>query len=317
MNLRQIEAFRAIILHGTMTAAADQLRTSQPSISRLIAELETATKLKLFERRAGRITPTEEGLAFYYEVEQSFTGLEHLAQAAHDIRFFGSGRLRIGAIPAMALGFIPEVISLFRTRYPNVTISIQMHNEVAVTRWVASRYCDIGFIANIIDAGSIEVEPLYRLPGVCALPRGHALASRKVIRPQDLEGETFISHALGDGARARMDQAFDSRGIRRSLTLESPFGAIICALVGQGLGVSIVNPMVRNDYRREDITFVPFKPCIEFEGNIIKRANERKGGLVDDFAMIAHEHVRSLYPQRDERPAIPSYDMVLNRPASL
>jgi DNA-binding transcriptional LysR family regulator len=89
VNLRQIEAFRAIILHGTMTAAADQLRTSQPSISRLIAELEPATKLKLFERRAGRITPPEEGLAFYYEVEQSFTGLEHLAQAAHDIRFFG------------------------------------------------------------------------------------------------------------------------------------------------------------------------------------------------------------------------------------
>jgi DNA-binding transcriptional LysR family regulator len=292
MNLRQIEAFRSIIRHGTMTAAADHLRTSQPSISRLISELESVTKLRLFDRHGGRITPTEEGLAFYNEVEQSFTGLENLAQAAHDIRLFGSGRLRIGAIPAMALGFVPELLSPFQARFPNVAISLQMQNEVAVTRWIASRACDIGFTANVIEAQGVEVQPLYQLPGVCALPRDHRLARRKVITPNDLAGERFVSLALGDGARARTDQIFTAHGVTRSMSLETPFGATICALVGQGLGVGIVNPLVASDYKKSDIAFRTFKPDVHFQGNIIFRVDRRKEGLIDKLAELAQRHVR-------------------------
>lgn len=88
MNLRQVEAFRSIMLRGSMTATAQALRTSQPSISRLIAELEAAIGFKLFERQAGRLKPTDEGLSFYREVERSFLGLDNLNQAARDIRIY-------------------------------------------------------------------------------------------------------------------------------------------------------------------------------------------------------------------------------------
>lgn len=289
MNLRQIEAFRAVIRHGTMTAAARHLRTSQPTVSRLIAELEATTELRLFERHAGRVTPTDEGLAFYNEVEQTFTGLELLSQAAQDIRFFGTGRVRVGAIPAMALGFVPEVIARFRERHPNVSVSLQMHNEVAVTRWTASRYCDIGFIANIIDASGIEIAPLYRLPGVCALPAGHVLAARKLIRPKDLDGETFVSLALGDGARARTDAIFAAQSVHRLMSLETPYGAIICSLVAQKLGVGIVNPLVAKDYRKTDIVFRPFKPDVLFHGSAIMRQDRGRSGLIDELVAIARE----------------------------
>ena len=86
MNIRQVEAFRTVMMRGSMTVAAQEMRTSQPSISRLIAELEASIGLTLFERRAGRIRPTPEGLSFYREVERSFLGLENLAHAARDIR---------------------------------------------------------------------------------------------------------------------------------------------------------------------------------------------------------------------------------------
>jgi Transcriptional regulator len=54
MNQRQIDAFRLVMLRGSMTAAAEELGTSQPSISRLIAELEASTGLALFTRNGGR-----------------------------------------------------------------------------------------------------------------------------------------------------------------------------------------------------------------------------------------------------------------------
>ena len=92
MNLRQIEAFRAVMMFGTMTAAARELHTSQPSISRLVTELEERLQFKLFVRGASRLTPTDEGSAFYREVEHSFSGLAYLNQAAHEIRVSGTGR---------------------------------------------------------------------------------------------------------------------------------------------------------------------------------------------------------------------------------
>src|SRR4051812_40835381 len=116
MNLRQIEAFRRVMMRGSMTIAAQELRTSQPSISRLIAELEASIDLRLFERKAGRILPTPAGLSFYREVERSFLGLENLAHAARDIRALGTGRLRIAAMPVVALGFIPRCIKRFKDR---------------------------------------------------------------------------------------------------------------------------------------------------------------------------------------------------------
>lgn len=292
MNLRQIEAFRITMLRGSMTAAAHELHTSQPSISRLIAELETSIELKLFERKAGRLTPTDEGLTFYREVERSYLGLENLAQAAKDIRFFGTGRLRIAAMPAMALGFVPKVIKLFKERFPNVTISLQMRSEATVTRWTSSHYCDIGFVANSVGSPSIEVRHLYSLAGLCALPPGHRLAGRKVIVPEDLEGESFISLALEDGARMRVDSVFERVGVKRQLALESPFGATICALVGQGLGIGIVNPIVADDYGHTGIVFRPFKPHIAFQGNALFPTYHQANVLVDSFLQIVVDELR-------------------------
>lgn len=301
MNLRQVEAFRAIMLRGSMTAAAQELRTSQPSISRLIAELEESIDLKLFTRNAGRIRPTDEGLSFYREVERSFLGLENLSQAARDIRAFGTGRLRIAAMPVMALGFIPRCIRLFKQRFPNVTISLQMGSDGTVTRWMSSYYCDIGFVANIVDTPSIEQRHLYSVPGLCAIPPGHRLAERDVIVPEDLDGEPFISLSLEDGARARVDRIFERANIKRQLTLETPFGATICALVEQGLGIGIVNPIAADDYRRSGIAFRSFKPEVMFQGNALFPSHLRNNVLVDGFVTIVSEELESYQSLAESR----------------
>jgi DNA-binding transcriptional LysR family regulator len=291
VNLRQVEAFRSIMLRGTMTAAAEELRTSQPSISRLIAELENEIGLKLFERAAGRLRPTAEGLSFYREVERSFIGLDNLGHAARDIRAFGTGRLRIAAMPVMALGFIPRCIRRFKERVPNAIISLQMGHDGTVTRWMSSSYCDIGFVANVIDIPAVEHHSLYAIPGVCALPPGHRLAQCERITPQDLEGESFISLSQEDGARARVDRAFEEAGVRRQLVLETPFSAAICALVEQGLGVGIVNPIAAADYKRTGIAFRPFRPEVMFHGHAMFSNHQRDNPLIENFMTVVREEL--------------------------
>lgn len=291
MNLRQVEAFRTVMLRGSMTVAAQELRTSQPSISRLIAELEAAIGLKLFERKAGRLRPTGEGLSFYREVERSFIGLESLAHAARDIRALGTGRLRIAAMPVMALGFIPRCIKRFKGRFPNAAISLQMGNDGTVTRWMSSSFCDVGFVANVIDIPMTEHCPLYAIPGVCALPPGHPLAAKDVLTARDIEGEPFISLSLEDGARARVDRAFEAAAVTRQHVLETPFSAAICALVAQGLGIGILNPIAADDYRHTGISVHPFLPEILFHGHAMFPSSQRDSVLLEAFLEIVREEL--------------------------
>ena len=72
LNYRQIEAFRAVMLTGTTIAAAERLNTTQPSISRLLTQIQSTTKLKLFELDRGRLRPTPEATKVFEAVQRSF-----------------------------------------------------------------------------------------------------------------------------------------------------------------------------------------------------------------------------------------------------
>src|SRR3546814_9670027 len=67
----------------------------------------------LFERRKGGLHLSEEALSLFAEVEQSFRGLERIAQTARQIREVKAGQLRIGGMPALTLSFLPMVIESF------------------------------------------------------------------------------------------------------------------------------------------------------------------------------------------------------------
>ena len=108
---RMIEAFRSVMLGGGITRGAALLHVSQPSVSRLIADLEAGLRFRLFERRGTRIVPTEDALALYAEVEQSFAGLERIVSAAGRIRERRLGHLRIASMPTFGLCDLPEAVA--------------------------------------------------------------------------------------------------------------------------------------------------------------------------------------------------------------
>lgn len=149
MNMKQVEAFRATMLSGSMTAAAEALHTSQPNISRLIAQLERSCSFRLFERIAGRLLPTEEGTALFRDVERAFVGLDSLQASARAIAQGGTGRLRIAAVPSLSLTLLPRVVQRFRERHPHAAITIHTSDSPTVAHWTASQFCDLGLASYV------------------------------------------------------------------------------------------------------------------------------------------------------------------------
>ncbi len=292
MNQKQIDAFRAVMLRGSMTAAADELGTSQPSISRLITELEASTGLALFNRSGGRIQATDAGSAFYREVDRSFVGLHKLAHSAREIRQFGSGRLRLVAVPVLALSFVPDVIERFVAAYPRIAISLEMRSEGTIQRWVSSAYCDVGFATTTPDAFGVTSAELYRLAGVCALPAGHALTAKARISAEDLRGERLVLPSYADDTRSSLDRALRDAGLSAVPTIETPYGATICAMVSRGLGIGVVNPLATRDTNPAKIVFRPFEPGIFFRGFTVRPQLQQANPVVDAFLELTQDAMK-------------------------
>ncbi|WP_332771321.1 LysR substrate-binding domain-containing protein [Phenylobacterium sp.] len=266
MNLRQLDAFRAVMMTGSITHAAEQLYLSQPAVSRQISDLERSLGFKLFVRTKGSaLAATPEASAFFVQVERSYTGIRELARAADDIRNFRSGNLHIACLLALATGFVPSVIKKFRDDYPDVKIHLMTRSSATIRQWVGSQQFDFGIATPSVDVPGLEVETLLRTKGVCVLPQGHPLSAKSVIRPADIGDHPFISLGLEDPARRKLDLIFERAGVERNIVVETSYAVTICGLVREGIGCSILNPLSVDDFAGQGLVVRPFEPTIEFQ----------------------------------------------------
>ncbi|WP_285352174.1 LysR substrate-binding domain-containing protein [Pseudomonas sp. ME-P-057] len=236
MNLRQLEAFRAVILGQTVTRAAEMLHISQPAATRLIASLEEDIGFALFDRIRGRLQPTAEALTLYQEVQRSLVGVERIARTAHDIRSLKRGSLHIACAPAMGLVFMPRVIAAFLAEHDGVQVSLVVHSSSEVIDLVVGQRCDLGIIVLPNTYPSPRAERLLATCMLCAVPANHRLAGHAVITPQDLRGEAFISYPSSIGSRQQIDTIFAAYGVERDLRVETQLSQPMCEFVELGGG---------------------------------------------------------------------------------
>lgn len=283
MNFRQLEIFRAVMVSGSASRAADLLQITQPAVSRAIGELEAALDFLLFDRVRGRLVPTPEGQLFFRDVNVSFTGLDTLRASAARIRDFGSGSLRVASLAALGSTLVPRAIRTFRDSHPQIAITLQIHSSAMVRDLVANQQFDIGLAADEVDLSGLDTRPFANAKALCALPPGHPLAERDVIRPADLHGQPFVALAPEDRARARLTKALEAAGAHPEIVVETPASATVCALVLEGVGIGLINPMSALGFAERGLIFRPFEPEVYFTTHLLFRPDAQKARIVNRF----------------------------------
>lgn len=296
-NSRQVEAFRALMLSGTVTAAADMMRVTQPAVSRLVRDLQYGLGLKLFERRGARLVPTPEARSLYAEVERSFVGLDRIAQAAAELRTGRAGVLRIAAMPALANGFLPRFTGRFMAERPKLDIAFYGLPSHLVLDWVASGQCDLGFAVMPIEHAVVSVQPMPTVRFVAVVPQGHRLARRKVLRPPDFARQTFIALGHSTISRFRLDAVFAEHGVERLMRVETPLSEIACGLVASGLGVSICDPFTAAEYATRGLVVRRFEPEIGFDFAALRSTQRTLPAVAEEFVASFAAHVAAFVAQ--------------------
>jgi DNA-binding transcriptional LysR family regulator len=281
LTLRQVEAFHAVMRTGSMTGGADLMAVTQPAVTRLIRDMEDALGFALFERRGNQLRPTPQASALMPEIERSFIGLERIARVARGIGEHTAGSLRIAAMPAVANTLLPAFLARFLAPRPDLQVSLLGMPSHLVAEMVASGQADIGYAEGPLNRHGLDIQAV-PMDAVVALPSTHRLAPCALITPADLADERMISVAPGSLFAAGVTLALAQ--VPRFTRLEAGLSYTACALVAQGLGISIVDPPTARQFVNHGVTVRPLSVRIDTSFLVIRSQAASSQGLVQQFA---------------------------------
>jgi len=282
MNLRQIEAFRAVMNEGSVTQAAVALGVTQPAVSCLISNLEDSMGFLLFKRHRGRFQPTGEAEIFLQDAERLLASHNRAVRAARDIRDLKSGSLRIAALPAVSMNFMPKLVADFVRDRPEVKVSLQTRSSIQIREWISVQLFDIGFAELPADNPAFDCEPI-SVNCLCALPSSHPLASKTHITPKDLEDEPLIVLNPEHAAHYQLKAAFEHAGVAWNPHIECHLFAPACRMAAEGAGIAIVDPFTAHDFAGRGLVFRQIEPAIPYDLGLIYPALRPRSRLAVTF----------------------------------
>ncbi|KRS10838.1 transcriptional regulator [Roseovarius atlanticus] len=256
------EAFQVVMRTGTMSGAADDLGRSQPAVSRMIDKLESSVGVKLFERRKGRVVPTHAAHLLLDEVERLFVSLASLDDFSRRMEEGQDGGVRIAALPALGLDFMPEVIARFSRERPQAHVKLNVRMSVSVEKWVATQQVDFGLAETPFQLHGFGTRIFADTAYVAAVPAGHPLADEEAVRPEHLHDERLVGWTVSVSARRIIDDIMQGAGIIPRQIIESTMSAPMCNMVKRGLGLAFVDPFTAWANPHPGIVYRPFRPQI-------------------------------------------------------
>jgi DNA-binding transcriptional LysR family regulator len=282
---RHMEVFRAVMTARGVTAAARLLCTSQPTVSRELAELERQLGFALFDRVRGRLRPTARALILLEEVQRSYLGLDHILTMAARLGTGDQAQLSIICMPSFSHAPLPAVCRRFLAEHPAVSIAITPEESPLLEELLAEQRHDLGLTEHNHPPPGTRLEPLLQADEVCVLPVGHPLLARSVIQPADFKGERFISLAAADPYRIQLDEVFRHHGVARVMAMETHSAVSVCSLVREGLGVAVVNPLTALAFAGQGLALRRFAVSIPFRVSVVRPEYRPSTPLADQFAV--------------------------------
>lgn len=283
LTFRQLEAFRAVMDAGSVVKAASLMGLSQPAVSRLLADLESAVGYRLFDRRRGRLMPLSEARELYKEVDRSFSGLARIAEVAERIGHKKTKSIRVAAIPALLAGPMPDVVARFLERYPDVFLSLEARTRAQILEGLADGLHDIGLASPPDESPDVGIIRYLTSDCVCLVPARHPLADRDVITAEDLDGVDCIMSADRTPMRVQVGKALAESGARPIVRAELSSTRAAIALTTRGVGICLAWRFADQDAISDDVRVVPFRPKITIELAILYPTAKPPEGIVAAF----------------------------------
>jgi len=240
LDLRQLQAFSAVISSGSVTAAAKVLQRSQPAVTRLIQDLENTLGYPLFLRNGPRIYPTEQALRLHEYVETALTSLQQIRLRANEIWKEENTPLLIAATPSMSSGLLPVALAQV-----NLDDSVQILSDSAeqTAHAIITGQAELGISSLPLEHQGAQVHWIGQSRCVMALREDDPLAQKEQVLLTDLTSRKLITPYNPYRLRRRYEQVLRKAKVKPAGVIETNSSVNILSCIRSGLGVAIMEPV--------------------------------------------------------------------------
>jgi DNA-binding transcriptional LysR family regulator len=215
-TLDQLRILKAIVDEGSFKKAADSLFVTQPAVSLQVQNLEKQLEIAIFDRGGRKAQLTEAGKILLNYCEKILGECQETCKAIEDLNNLKGGSIIIGASQTTGTYLMPRMIGLFRQKYPDVSVQLQIHSTRRTGWSVANGQIDIAIIGGQLPLElneSLHVIPFATDELALVLPTNHALAKSKELTKEDLYSLKFITLDNQSTTRKVLDQLLSSSGL--------------------------------------------------------------------------------------------------------
>ena len=240
ITLTQLRSFLAVVRGGSVTAAAEALVVTQPSVSAAVAALSREVGVALLERDGRGVRPTAAGREFATYAADVIGLLDEGTRVAHEADAGAAPTLAIAAVTTAAESFVPPLMEAFAAAHPHVSLALEVGNRDQVLALVLGHEADVAIGGRPPAGAPVDARPFARNEQVLITRADDPLARLRRSRRQELAGCRFLLRERGSGTRLVNEEFLAAAGIDvPTMTLGSN-GAIKQA-ARAGLGVSFVS----------------------------------------------------------------------------
>ena len=291
MNLKQLTAFREVMLTGSVSEAARNLLRTQPAISAAVAGLEDDVGFKLFDRRGGRQHPVPEAHYLFEEAGAIIDRLSAAERTMKSIRDLDRGTVQMVSMPGPSAFLLPDLISKFVENREHVRFSLITRSSIQVQQLISVQQYDVGLadlgFAGFADSPLVDHEVL-NLECVCAIPANDPLAERDVVTAADLDDQPMATLYAEHPNFARTTAAFEKMDAALSVRFQAQYFLPLLTFVERRLAYALVDPLSARSYdlyRTGDsaVVFRPFAPVIHLVASIMTPSHRPLSNLVQAF----------------------------------
>ena len=245
-TLDQLRILKAIAAQGSFKKAADLLYVTQPAVSLQIQNLEKQLEITIFDRGGRKALLTEAGRLLLEYCERILNQCDEACKAIEDLNSLKGGTLVIGASQTTGTYLMPRMIGLFRQKYPDVSVQLQVHSTRRTGWSVANGQIDLAIIGGQLPGdleNLLQVIPYATDELALVLPSKHPLSNKKELLKEDLYKLNFVTLDSQSTTRKVVDKLLEDSGLEiQRLKIEMELNSLeaIKNAVQAGLGASFL-----------------------------------------------------------------------------
>ncbi|WP_339488162.1 LysR family transcriptional regulator [Pseudomonas sp. EL_65y_Pfl2_R95] len=273
MSIKQLRAFLAVAQSLSFAQASHNLHLSQPALSLAIKTLEESLGGALLVRTTRNVALTREGQVLVPLARRLVADWDNTEELLRQHFTLQLGRVAIAALPSFAASLLPVALKAFRDCHPNINVTVHDVINEQVVEMVRNHRVELGVVLEPQSLEGLTFTSLYLDRFIAVVPAGSELADYKELHWSDLLSQPFIALQRPSAVRSLLENSLSDRHGRLPVAFESHQLVTIGRMVSQGLGVSVVPSLCREQMQALGACCLPLdQPRIEQRVGLIHLA---------------------------------------------